>query len=114
MGQHRYTLDEWSWEIPEGGGGTDETPLEGIQREFREETGLLAERWSELMTLHTSNCVTDEKAWIYIATGIGISKENMLSKLSTVPASKTNLVACAVCVVKRERLFTHPGRGDSS
>ena len=74
VGQHRYSLDEWSWEIPEGGGKMDETSLEGIQREFQEETGLQAEHWSELMTLHTSNCVSDEKAWIYVATGVSLNE----------------------------------------
>ena len=42
VGQHRYTLDEWSWEIPEGGVPDGETPLEGAQRELREETGVEA------------------------------------------------------------------------
>ncbi len=73
VGQHRYALDEWSWEIPEGGGRFDETPLQGIQREFEEETGLQAACWYPLMNLRTSNCATDERAWLFVATGISAS-----------------------------------------
>lgn len=68
VGQHRYPLDTFSWEIPEGGGPAHETPLEAAHRELKEETGLTARKWKELMVVHTSNSVTDEKAIIYLAT----------------------------------------------
>src|SRR5690606_33061594 len=42
VGQYRYTLGEYSWEIPEGGGPLDEDPLEAAKRELKEETGLVA------------------------------------------------------------------------
>ncbi len=70
VGQHRYTLDEDSWEIPEGGVSPDETPLAGIQRELREETGLTATDWRELARLDLSNSVTDERAILFVATGL--------------------------------------------
>jgi len=70
VGQHRYTLDQGSWEIPEGGVPPTETPLEGIQRELREETGLEAADWRELCRLDLSNSVTDERAVLFIATGL--------------------------------------------
>ena len=70
VGQHRYTLDEVSWEIPEGGVPPDETPLLGIQRELREETGLTATDWRELCRLDLSNSVTDERAILFAATGL--------------------------------------------
>jgi 8-oxo-dGTP pyrophosphatase MutT (NUDIX family) len=70
VGQHRYTLDRESWEIPEGGVPTTETPLEGIQRELREETGLEATDWRELCRLDLSNSVTDEVAILFVATGL--------------------------------------------
>lgn len=65
--QSRYTLDSYTWEIPEGGAPLGEDPLLAGQRELREETGLRAGRWRELMWLHTSNSVTDERAVIFIA-----------------------------------------------
>ncbi|MEA2578919.1 MAG: hypothetical protein QOD78_2507 [Chloroflexota bacterium] len=70
MGQHRYTLDRESWEIPEGGVPSDESPLVGAQRELREETGLTAATWTELGRLDLSNSVTDETGVLFVATGL--------------------------------------------
>jgi 8-oxo-dGDP phosphatase len=70
VGQHRYTFDEHSWEIPEGGVPGDESPLEGIARELREETGLEATEWRELCRVDLSNSVTDERAILFVATGL--------------------------------------------
>ena len=67
VGQFRYTLNEWSWEIPEGGGPFDFSPLDCAKRELKEETGLIAKKWTQLMRLHTSNSVTDEEGFIFIA-----------------------------------------------
>ena len=70
VGQHRYTLDAYSWEIPEGGVPDGEDPLEGSKRELREETGLEASEWQELARVELSNSVTDEVAFLYLATGL--------------------------------------------
>ena len=70
VGQWRYTLDAWSWEIPEGGAPEGEAPLEAARRELVEETGLVAARWTPLLELHTSNSVTDEHAVAYLARGL--------------------------------------------
>lgn len=70
VGQHRYALDAWSWEIPEGGVPTGETPLAGAQRELAEETGVQAEDWRELARVHLSNSVSDELAILFLATGL--------------------------------------------
>jgi 8-oxo-dGTP pyrophosphatase MutT (NUDIX family) len=70
VGQHRYTLDTWSWEIPEGGVPEGETALAGAQRELREETGLEAATWREIARLDLSNSVTDERAVLYVATDL--------------------------------------------
>jgi 8-oxo-dGTP pyrophosphatase MutT (NUDIX family) len=70
VGQHRYTFDELSWEIPEGGVPDGETPLEGIARELRQETGLEAAAWRELCRVDLSNSVTDERAILYVATDL--------------------------------------------
>ncbi len=67
VGQWRYTLNEWSWEIPEGGGGMDEDPLEAARRELREETGMTAARWKLIQKVHLSNSVSDEVGLIYLA-----------------------------------------------
>ena len=67
MGQYRYPLGRYSWEIPEGGGRPDVDPLESARRELKEETGLDAETWELLLELDLSNSVTDEHAYIYLA-----------------------------------------------
>lgn len=68
VGQYRYTLDQFSWEIPEGGGSGGEPPEETALRELREETGLAAGRLELLATAHLSNSVSDEVAYLYRAT----------------------------------------------
>jgi 8-oxo-dGTP pyrophosphatase MutT (NUDIX family) len=70
VGQNRYTLGSYSWELPMGGAPLDEDPLAAAQRELREETGLLASTWNELMRVHTSNSITDEAGIVYIATDL--------------------------------------------
>jgi 8-oxo-dGTP pyrophosphatase MutT (NUDIX family) len=70
VGQHRYTLGEEAWEIPEGGVPIGEPPLIGAQRELREETGLTARTWQELAWVDLSNSVTDERAVLFLATDL--------------------------------------------
>lgn len=70
VGQHRYALGEQSWEIPEGGVPAGETPIDGMRRELREETGVEASEWRELVRLHLSNSVTDEAGVVYLARGL--------------------------------------------
>jgi 8-oxo-dGTP pyrophosphatase MutT (NUDIX family) len=67
VGQFRYTLSEWSWEIPEGGGPFHEEPLTSAQRELKEETGLTAKRWTQIARIHLSNSVSDEEGFIFLA-----------------------------------------------
>lgn len=67
VGQYRYALDAYSWEIPMGGGQIGQDPLVCAQRELKEETGFSAASWQNIMTLHTSNSVTDELAYVFLA-----------------------------------------------
>lgn len=70
VGQFRYALDEYSWEIPMGGGPIGDDLFESAKRELKEETGLSAEKWTEIMKIHTSNSVTDEVGIVYLAEGL--------------------------------------------
>ncbi len=70
VGQYRYPLNKYSWELPMGGSALDENVLDGAKRELVEETGLIAEKWTEIAKLHTSNCVTDEEGIIYLAENL--------------------------------------------
>jgi 8-oxo-dGTP pyrophosphatase MutT (NUDIX family) len=67
VGQQRYTLGAYSWELPMGGAPLEEAPLDAARRELKEETGLTAASWTELIRLHTSNSITDEAGIVYVA-----------------------------------------------
>lgn len=85
VGQYRYTLGNYSWEIPEGGCPEGEEPLEAAKRELEEETGLRAERWERMGAAHLSNSVSDEVAIWFLATGLrqGKSRPDGTEKLQT-------------------------------
>jgi 8-oxo-dGTP pyrophosphatase MutT (NUDIX family) len=70
VGQYRYPLNIYSWEIPEGGGHEGEPPEETARRELREETGLVAGHLERIATSHLSNSVSDEVAYVFRATGL--------------------------------------------
>ena len=70
VGQHRFPLDRFSWELPEGGGPLDEPPLETGRRELAEETGYSARNWHRLIDFDVSNSVTDERAACFLAWGL--------------------------------------------
>src|SRR5690242_9268725 len=70
VGQYRFTLDQYSWEIPEGGGVFGVDPVESAKRELLEETGLVATEWTKIVEMHLSNSVTDEYAVIYLARNL--------------------------------------------
>lgn len=67
VGQYRYALNEYSWEIPMGGGLVERDILESAQRELKEETGFTAAKWTNVCRLHTSNSVTDEEGFVFLA-----------------------------------------------
>lgn len=70
VGQYRFPVDRYSWEIPEGGSPHAADPLEGAKRELLEETGLLANSWEKILEMELSNSVSDEKAIVYLAWDI--------------------------------------------
>ncbi len=67
VGQYRYPLKEYSWEIPEGGGKIGIDPIESAKRELREEVGIVAKEWDNILEMDLSNSVSDERAIIYLA-----------------------------------------------
>jgi ADP-ribose pyrophosphatase len=83
VGQYRFPLNEYSWELPMGGVPLGTHVLAGAQRELLEETGLVASQWTEIAKIHTSNSVTDEVAYAFVAQG--------LSQQSTEPEATENL-----------------------
>lgn len=67
VGQYRFPINLYSWELPEGGGALGVEPLLSAKRELLEETGLVANEWKELFRMHLSNSVSDELSIVYLA-----------------------------------------------
>jgi 8-oxo-dGDP phosphatase len=72
VGQHRYPLGAYSWEIPEGGGDPGRAAQEEMARELREETGLVGRRWTDLGGIHTSNSATDETGRLWLVEDLEV------------------------------------------
>lgn len=70
VGQFRFTLNQYSWELPEGGSPQNEDLLDTAKRELAEETGIKANKWEHLLDMHLSNSVTDEFGCLYLATDL--------------------------------------------
>jgi 8-oxo-dGTP pyrophosphatase MutT (NUDIX family) len=77
VGQKRFVLGAYSWEMPEGGVPHDETPEAGGRRELREETGLEAARFEKILEMDLSNSVCDEAATVFLATGLTQAETEM-------------------------------------
>lgn len=76
VGQYRFPLRQYSWEIPEGGGSLQDDPLTIAQRELQEETGLTAHRWTKILDLALSNCIMDEIGAIFLAQDLQQGQAN--------------------------------------
>lgn len=74
VGQYRFPLEAYSWEIPEGGGDLNTPPLESAKRELKEECGISASKWTEIQRIHTSNSISDELGIIYLAENLSIGE----------------------------------------
>jgi len=118
VGQFRYALNSYSWEIPEGGGKLSIPPLESAKRELKEETGLEASHWEQILDMHLSNSVTDERAVVYLATGLTegtsspdeeevltIRKVSLKEALAMVGRSEITDAVSVAAILKAELLF---------
>ena len=74
VGQYRYTLNQYHWEIPEGGCPKGLSYLEAAQRELLEETGITARTWIPLLETHLSNSVTDEYGVCFVARDLSFGE----------------------------------------
>lgn len=70
VGQTRYALERYSWELPEGGVPYDEEIADAARRELKEEAGIEAKTLTWILDLHTSNSSTDEWGQVFLATGL--------------------------------------------
>jgi 8-oxo-dGTP pyrophosphatase MutT (NUDIX family) len=76
VGQYRLPLNQYTWEIPEGGGDIDVDPLISIKRELLEETGIVAQDWIHIQSMQLSNSASDEIAHLYVAKNLTYQKAN--------------------------------------
>ena len=97
--QSRYTLNQYTWEIPEGGCPKNEEPINAAKRELEEEVGLQARDWQELMRMHLSNSVTDELCVIFVARDL-FAGEQQLEATEDIEVKKMPLTE-AIEMVKR-------------
>ncbi|OJJ21867.1 DNA mismatch repair protein MutT [marine bacterium AO1-C] len=101
VGQYRYPLDIYSWEIPMGGGNHANDPLESAKRELQEETGFTANKWTEIAKVHTSNSVTDEEGIVYIAEELQAGETNF-DETEDLQVKKVSLAEAVEMVMNNE------------
>jgi 8-oxo-dGTP pyrophosphatase MutT (NUDIX family) len=101
VGQYRYPLNEYSWEIPEGGGPIGIDILDSAKRELKEETGFTANKWTNISRIHTSNSVTSEEGFIFLAEEL-IAGENELEATEDIIVKKVKLKEAVEMVMNNQ------------
>jgi 8-oxo-dGTP pyrophosphatase MutT (NUDIX family) len=76
VGQYRFPMKSYSWEIPEGGGNRSVAPILSAKRELQEETGIVANDWQNILEMDLSNSATDERAIIFLAKDLTFGTAN--------------------------------------
>lgn len=76
--QFRYPLDAVISEIPAGKlDSLEEDRLEAAKRELREETGLTADRWTDMGVYYPAAAYTNEKLTMYLAEGLHQGRQEL-------------------------------------
>lgn len=70
VGQWRFPLARYSWEMPEGGADPGEDARACAARELAEETGMTAAALTPILEMDMSNSLSDERAVIFLALGL--------------------------------------------
>ncbi len=76
--QYRYPLDAVITEIPAGKlDSKEEDRLAAAKRELKEETGITADRWTDLGVYYPAAAYTDEKITLYLARGLHFGEQKL-------------------------------------
>ena len=70
VGQYRYVLDRFTWELPAGGCRLDQVPVEVAKLELSEETGYAAAHWLRLFDGTVSPSSIDGRTQCFVAWGL--------------------------------------------
>jgi 8-oxo-dGTP pyrophosphatase MutT (NUDIX family) len=98
IGQYRYVLDRFSWEIPGGGARVGDDPLTVARKELREETGCTAEHWLKIVEGAVSPGISTEATPAFVAWGLdrGTPQPDVTEKLSRQQVPFADAVAMAL------------------
>lgn len=78
VGQWRYTVDRYSWEVPRGGSHEGESDMQKVAaRELAEETGIVAEHWRALGPVDVCNGIANDVQSLFLATGLSATERNL-------------------------------------
>ena len=76
--QYRYPIDQVITEIPAGKlDSMEEDRLQGAQRELAEETGITADRWTDMGLYYPAAAYSDEKITMYLAQNLHMGKQHL-------------------------------------
>lgn len=76
--QYRYPIDQVITEIPAGKlDSKEEDRLHAAQRELREETGITADRWTDMGLYYPAAAYSDEKITMYLAQGLHLGQQHL-------------------------------------
>jgi 8-oxo-dGTP pyrophosphatase MutT (NUDIX family) len=78
VGQWRYSVNRYSWEVPRGGSHPGETDMLAVaQRELAEEAGVVAQHWQRLGAVDVCNGVCDDVQTLFLATDLSPTEMNL-------------------------------------
>jgi len=78
VGQWRYSVNRYSWEIPRGGSHPGEqNMLDVAKRELAEEAGVVADEWRVLGPVDVCNGVADDVQTLFLATGLSSTEMSL-------------------------------------
>jgi 8-oxo-dGTP pyrophosphatase MutT (NUDIX family) len=121
VGQYRFGVRRYGWEVPAGGADADEAALETARRELAEEMGFAAAQWCEILRVYISGSLTDEQAVAFVAWDLAPRRpkpdEQEVLAVRRMPFAEAVDMACgggiadvlSVAVILRVRLMAERG-----